>query len=404
MKNVYSYSLISRQISSDLASLVQTSPDHVLSLDDAFLAVAIPLTQLDYDHLLPMEKEKRHVKRMARFLDSKAKRSRFADYSRDAVREALEKEFLPQFEGEDDMKVAFLSDVRIIADVDEEGWVTLDEKLCDVYSKTQFEPIAYGTLEYGQVIKLGKVVKREKAVLTNYAVPDDLKEALEPYIEDYKVHWNVVAPLEEYKWTGVKEFQRLFNLESDNLSENLKASLTPIGNLLAGSYYYARSMMVKFANYSKEETRQMFRDLYDENLPLSRRVEKFIEDCKRILEINIAKGNFSKSDHHQQSERSVSVYLALMYPNKHYIYKYSLYSDIRSLLDLNLPSLSMFESGLFGYELFCDQLRQILMEDKELLALNDKTYPDDVSDYHLLVQDFLYYVSGRYQYFKDGKM
>ena len=404
MKNVYSYSLISRQISSDLASLVQTSPDHSLPLDDAFLAVAIPLTQLDYDHLLPMEKEKRHVKRMARFFDSKAKRNRFADYSRDAVRESLEKEFLPQFEGEDDMKVAFLSDVRIIADVDEEGLVTLDEKLCEVYSKTQFEPIAYGTLEYGQVIKLGKVVKREKSVLTNYSIPDEIKSGLKPYIEHYKAHWSNVVDLEAYKWKAVLEFQRLFNLEADNLSVNLKDALSPAGNLLAGSHYYPGNMMVQFAEHSKEETRQALRFLFDESQPLSNRVEKFLEDCKEIMEHNIAKGIFKRNHHDEQSERSIAVYLALKYPNKHYLYKWTMYSDFRAVLDLGLPSLSKFENKLFGYELICDQLRQILMEDKELLALHDETYPDDISDYHLLVQDFIYYVSGRYQYFKDGNM
>lgn len=156
MSNTYSLQIINRQISSDLTALALTTENHSIGIDETVLAVAIPLTHLDFDHLTPMEKDKKHVKRIHKFLDSKAKRDRFCSYTLDDVKEALLKEWWPQLAEDENIKKAFLSEVRIIDHIDDANQVFLDEKLFEVYQKTHFQAINYGTSKYSGAEKKKK--------------------------------------------------------------------------------------------------------------------------------------------------------------------------------------------------------------------------------------------------------
>ncbi len=156
MNKTYSLQIIHRQISSDLTALALNTENHSLGIDETVWAVAVPLTHLDYDHLTPMEKEKKHVKRMHKFLDNKVKRERFSGYTQDDVKEALLKEWWPQLAEDENIKKAFLSEIRIIDHIDESGQVILDEKLYEVYQKTHFQSINYGTNKYSGAEKKKK--------------------------------------------------------------------------------------------------------------------------------------------------------------------------------------------------------------------------------------------------------
>ena len=59
--------------------------------------------------------------------------------------------------------------------------------------------------------------------------------------------------------------------------------------------------------------------------------------------------------------------------------------------------MSVYTHRLSGYEDLCGHIRKVLLADQELISLHDKWYngsdeehPKDISDYHLLTQDFIY--------------
>lgn len=392
------YNVVSRQISHDIVTVAKQGE---LTLDEVVLLVAAPITQLDFSSLSPKEKELRHIARMERFL-GKNRGERFYHYTREAVREALQNEFLPVFEDDMEAKMGFVSDIKLIEDITPEGDVVLQEKLFNAYANLpDFEAMKYGSVSLSGRNPKGRGSAKPREVLTHVNISADMETALQPFIALYKKFWGWDVDREHYKWDAVSIFQQKFDIDAPDLSGMLQNALNPTENLLAGPFYYARSMMVQFAEHSPEETRAALLRLLDEEKPLAGRVEVFLDDCKEILAKNMARGLFKQTDHTQQSERSASVYLSLMYPSKHYLYKASMYYDFKRVTELDLPVLSRFESKLVGYEKVCDCLRQILIRDEELLAMHDKSYPNDTSDYHLMTQDFIYFVAIHIEHLKS---
>lgn len=94
-----------------------------------------------------------------------------------------------------------------------------------------------------------------------------------------------------------------------------------------------------------------------------------------------------------QSERAASVYLSFMHPDKHYLYKYTMWNEFVESIGFQCPPLSQYPSKLFGYNLYCNQIRNVLLADSELTALLERDQPEDNSNGHLLTQDFIYCIA-----------
>ena len=86
-----------------------------------------------------------------------------------------------------------------------------------------------------------------------------------------------------------------------------------------------------------------------------------------------------------------------------YIFKGTVWNRFRAETELDYPSLYHFRHKLVGYEIICNQIRQVLVADKELTAKHDAYYVSekykDHSDYHLMTQDFLYSISEHFNGF-----
>ena len=121
----------------------------------------------------------------------------------------------------------------------------------------------------------------------------------------------------------------------------------------------------------------------------------FLQLIKKLFSIQKAQGLFNDNETYQQSSRTVSVYLSLNKPAEHYLYMEKMYQTFLDVTGADLPKIGRTDYVLFGYEMVCDEIRKILLKNDKLVALHDKTY-SDIYDYHLLTQDFLYYVSTHY--------
>lgn len=392
------YQEINKRICHNIISLFDDNNN--ATIDECLLAVWEALVFLDVNTLKSEDKKKKHILSFLSLLNRKKVIVRYQNYTQEALKEALKKERLNNLQDEDDLKCLYLSDLKIIDNIDEQGNIHLNETLVNAYKRIEPKPLKFGFMSYAGEGKKTTRSKRPKDKLVAFHIDSTIAQALTPYIEDYCAHWDYTVSEEHYKWDAVKEFHKTFNIGAENLGANIKASMSPTKNLLAGPFYYPLSMLVQMANFDSERTRKTLRVLFEEdNCSVGEKVDRFIEETNNILEDGKKDptSTFKANDKSMQSLRSVSVYLSLNAPASHYLYKQSVYYDFLSVTGVNLPKLTGHDYILNTYETICDAIRELLLKNEELVKKHNDTYPDDESNYHLLTQDFLYYCAYHYE-------
>lgn len=369
----------------DLATAYKQTEGKV-SLDDAVVMAATPAVVLDFANSEDTEL-KRIMQEMKRFIKSNA---RFLTFTKAGISEGLRLEWLNRLEEDD--KLRLLSDIKFITNVTEEGFIEVNPTMLQNLTATEHpDRERYGSVPYSpkQAHKLAS--KHPKIVLTSVAPDPKLSVKLKPYIEWYKKYWNQLQSLEDYKWEALEKFQKNFDIEAEDFYSMLISSYDRDLNLLAtGSFYNPLGGILKLAKYAPEEVRDAFRALYDEQENLARRVDAFLQTFANLYDKLAADGIIKAGGYDKQSERAVSVYLAFHNPSNYYLFKPSLWWDFVNQTEVQFPSLNYFESKLSGYQLMCDLIRDVLMQDGELVTLLNNSQPNDPSDGHLLTQDFLY--------------
>lgn len=381
----------------DIAEAFKSSGGKV-SLDEAVLMAATPSVTIDFANT-PNEDLKRIMQEMKRFLKSN---SRFRSFTKVDIAKGLQREWLPSLEEDD--KLRFLSDIRFITNVDEQGFIDVNRQLLEKFTTTSHtDTEKYGSDSYSPKPSRKSGSKQPKKILTSVERDLNLAVKLKPYIEWYKKYWKELQEREDYKWIGLIRFQQNFNLESDNFAQMLADSFEAGFNLLAARRFYnPLGGIKKIAKFAPNEVREAFRVLFDCQANIAHRVETFIKNCDEISLRLVSEGKITETNFDKQSERSASVFLSFYYPSDYFLYKYSLWQDFKNQTDVNYPSLTYFESKLTGYQMICEQIREVLMMDGELMEILNTTHPDDPSDCHLLTQDFLYCIANHFVDFNSA--
>lgn len=99
---------------------------------------------------------------------------------------------------------------------------------------------------------------------------------LEKIINDYKENFEEHRREEIYKWKAIKTFKDNWNIDAEDFTEMLKASLKDSSNLLNSAMYFPKLMIIQFSEHEKETTREMFKILFDENIEFTQRYERFV--------------------------------------------------------------------------------------------------------------------------------
>lgn len=387
------------RISIELAAAIKAAENNMLHIDDALIVAATPAVLLNYKVI-----EERDLKLIMISLKRFFKRNpRFLEFKKSAVAQGLRLEWLPTLE--DDDKTRMLSDFALTPMVDEDGYVIFNHTVFANLTRAEHpDRETYGKCDYIARPSRKSAVKRDKVLLSDVAPYAKLTEKLAPYIVWYKRHWTEIHNREDYKWDAVRHFQAHFDIEAEDFAANLRESFCKAGNLLAGSMYTPLSMLVKHAVISPNDVRQAMVNLYDESKPLYERSAKFLDEMAVIHKRNVEAGHFRTTDRDQQSDRATSVYLAFRYPDKHYLYKSSVWNNFKEEVQLEYPSLNQFLGKLYGYERIADQVRNVLVKDEELMSLLKESQPNDPSDGHLLTQDFMYAVENYLPFMTDNKI
>ena len=214
-------------------------------------------------------------------------------------------------------------------------------------------------------------------------------------ISNYKRDIKSLWKKERYKWVAIKHFQNHWDIEAENFADMIKDAISKTDNLLNSGKKYAGGQIILFATEFPQETRNMFRDLYNEQEPYLKRIKQFkLKSYELFEQHNAAHPTDVNSKTCYQDDNTITIYLWLRFPDKYYIYKYSEYVSVeKTLCDSHNIKKSI---GLEpGYTLY-NQIRDYLRNDQELLDiwrnLRDK---DCYNDYEFITGtvDFGFYIS-----------
>lgn len=186
-----------------------------------------------------------------------------------------------------------------------------------------------------------------------------IEDALSKYTDDFSSNWK----REEYKWKALKTFRDNWDIDAPDFAGMLSKALGQHKNLLDTSHAFPKSALIEFAQANPQLARDMFRNLYNEDLPLEERIANFIKTAEK--EFNLGEGK-----NHYQSTNAISVYLWFRYPEKYYIYKWGEYNTVAQKIGFdNAPKATGLPIEVIkGYDMY-RQLQNAIARNKKLLNI-----------------------------------
>ena len=217
------------------------------------------------------------------------------------------------------------------------------------------------------------------------------QELLEEYKSELKGNrWDD----EKFKWQTIKGFQDHWDIEAVDFCTMLKNSLDKTFNLLASTHYFPGKMIKEFAEKEPETVRQMFKNLFDENKDLYDRIVSFKVQSKQLVNKYWDPG---KSDF--QTEKTITTYLWLRYPDKYYIYKFEEAKPLSKELKMSYVfKAGDYQNNVENFIRLYDELSQELCKDEELKQIVQSKLEEDCYDdpkCKTLAIDFGYFVNQR---------
>ena len=206
----------------------------------------------------------------------------------------------------------------------------------------------------------------------------------------YKADFEKRDKDERYKWIAAGWYKQKWNIEAADFADMYKEAFVKAANLLAANNYFPYRMTIEFSQQEPNTVRALFKVLYDEHISFTQRYSDFRAGFNKYVQ-PIGK-------HHYQDPHAVSVYLAFEYPEKYYIYKYSIYENCGKLIGFveDATDKNSTTNKIVNYNRMCDAILAVAKTDAELLKmsrerLTSDCYQDDA--YHLLATDIAYFGS-----------
>ena len=215
---------------------------------------------------------------------------------------------------------------------------------------------------------------------------DNLQNTVSDLIEKYiAILEQNGDPDEGYKYSAINTFQQNWDLEAEDFSQMFLNSFKGRQNLL---FHNSWGFIEKLAKEFPEETREMFRNLYNESTEVSKRIAAFQRESENLLpklQQSLNKSNIKTL----QDERTISLYLAFRYPEKYILYKYDYYKNFCKKLGVKEEKVR--QRFLHLQELADEIKHSGLLEDKRLVSIYQKIYSKpDWDDTYMIIQNILY--------------
>jgi hypothetical protein len=222
------------------------------------------------------------------------------------------------------------------------------------------------------------------------------KQRLSLLLNNYIKNFSLIEKehRETYKWVAIQHFQDNFDVDAENFAEMLRVSTAKSENLIDATTQPLYGMIF-YAEQEPETVRNMFKALYAEDdgdlIVRQKKIDKFIQDSE-ILRNKYAKDSWR----YQQNQRSVMSYLVFMFPEVNYMYKYSQAMEFADCVDFfgDWGNGSNFKLNV--YYKMCDELVNVIKENKELMEKNKERYKNASlplykdESLHILAFDIIY--------------
>ena len=224
-------------------------------------------------------------------------------------------------------------------------------------------------------------------------------EKIKEVISLYKADFERIDSEERYKWIAVKHFQDNWDIDTPDFAEMLSRAFSKHVNLLDAGVARPLSVMVFFAKREPENVRGLFKTLYDESLPFESRMEGFTSGVDQFVAKMKQEDSGWKSSF--QDQHAVSVYLTFRYPEKYYIYKYSILKAVAPLLVLESTP-----DRLAAYKQLCDAIHDVAVTDESLISMSHSRLGDDCyqdPDNRLLSMDIAFFAYRHQQAKEEAK-
>lgn len=200
---------------------------------------------------------------------------------------------------------------------------------------------------------------------------------------------------EGYKFKAVDNFQRHFDINAKDLAGMLDCAIEN-NNLVAGSWYFPRKMLLFFASEEPERTRAALRTLFDQDRPTGERMDIAEEEFDKLIADRNKRLNENK--HSFISIRFLSLLLGYRFPLKENALKPREWKRFCRFVDENFDIPRKTSIGA-QYKIFFSYTESLRLAIKQLLEI-DKiriklTEGLDFKDeeFHWMAQDVIYVVS-----------
>ncbi len=195
---------------------------------------------------------------------------------------------------------------------------------------------------------------------------DKLINAIKEYKKVFKERWKD----EKYKWEALEHFKNHWDIHAEDFATMFAKATEKTFNLLASAKTFPRGMIIEFAKADNEAVRVMFSNLYDENIALVERVEKFQVTVENIR-LKYNQGNWQQ---HFQNSMAISVYLWLKNPEKYYIFKYSACRAVAIELGFEfVPKKGYTAENFIRNAKLLDEIESVIKQEKELVDVYYQT-------------------------------
>ncbi|MEO6037172.1 MAG: AAA family ATPase [Saprospiraceae bacterium] len=216
---------------------------------------------------------------------------------------------------------------------------------------------------------------------------------LQSFIDQYKAFLQRPGYRETYKWEVFRNFREHWDLEAPDFAHMLEQAISHrMVNLWQSKNYSPRKMILALAKRFPEEVRGMFRALLAEEVALSQRLPAFRTEAARLQNL------IEPAVPAHQDNRAVMLYLSLLYPDRYYLFKASLFRKFCTRTGFwKIPAEQNKEATIVSEYLYmCGKVRAGLEQDQALVDGYRKSkrtgiFPDAALT--LLTQDFIYVVA-----------
>jgi len=200
---------------------------------------------------------------------------------------------------------------------------------------------------------------------------------------------------EGYKFKAVDTFQRNFDIEAKDLPSMIEASIVN-NNLVAGSWYFPRKMLLIFATENPKETRDILRQLFNENEPVSKRIDITKKSFDDLM--NIRNKRLNGNAHSFIGIRFLSLLLGYRYPELYNALKprewniFSKFINEDFMISTGTSDGERYEAYLPNIE----EMRTFIKGNTEVEKIKDALTKDlafNDSEYRWMTQDVIYVVS-----------